>query len=624
MWVFATFSIYPALRGNTAAAYLTMVAGSIGVAAFFMSLVGHAFAILALLQLGALVFVSLLPETRSWLFATLIPMYGWTMFRAARATRDAATLAVRNGFEAEAAGNLVMQAKEAADAANAAKTRFLATMSHELRTPLYGITGSAALLLKKTPAGPDAEVLDTIQHSANHLLGLLNEILSYVQMDNAELRIDLQDVDIARLLQDTIASLRPAAQQKGLSLRCIIKTAPPRLVRSDSMRVKQVVYNVVGNAVKFTTNGEVAACLDVQEGVIVLTVTDTGPGISPESLSAIFEPFNAVGAERWERVKGLGLGLSITKGICHAMGGSITCSSSLGEGTVFTVTLPLLPSASSESPPADLSQAASSADTPRLSADILLVDDADINRLVAERILSAAGHRVTTAASAAAGLKALACQHYPIVLLDLEMPVMSGIEMIEHYRLIAPLRKQPAWVMLTGHLLAQARRDAIAVGATAFLNKPIDTEELLCAVQEAIKNEQLPLQEPYLDRIRLARHTDNGCAFLRRLVASSYSVEAEQHLLKIQSASAASDINEVRVRSHTLATMAGEIGDLRVARLARGWEEIAERLIAGTAQEFPEQALREIAEAGDTLMDSLACLNSYLAARELELSRSAP
>jgi two-component system, sensor histidine kinase len=424
--------------------------------------------------------------------------------------------------DAEHARAEAEQARTRAEAASAAKTRFLATMSHELRTPLNAVIGGAELLRIEQAAGSasQAERIDAIQRSGQNLLGLIENILDLSRIEHGEMPLHPEDFDLARSLEQPLATATLLAEVKGLSVSCEIDPALHTWRRGDVERIRQVVLNLLGNAVKFTEQGEVTLRVESVKGPknlptewVSISVTDSGVGISAAALPHVFDAFHQADQGSNRRYGGSGLGLAIVRLWVDAMGGQVKVSSSLGQGSCFTIELPL-PKGQAEPVQRPANSVVSSivlaqcepAPAPALPTQaapaarhVLVVEDDEMNQAIVSGLLRHAGHRVSVANNGTQAIAALAqANTIDVVLMDWQMPDMDGLEVTRRLRagLAGTKGQHVPIVALTANAFAEDKAACLAAGMNDFLSKPVMSADLLAAVARAVSTAPAPASVP--------------------------------------------------------------------------------------------------------------------------------
>ncbi|WP_186457515.1 response regulator [Nitrospirillum amazonense] len=387
----------------------------------------------------------------------------------------------------------LLAARKAADMANEAKSRYLATVAHELRTPLTGVIGFSELLLRGGVSPGEWHRLLTLQAEAGRaLLGLLDDILDLSKIEAGRLTLESLPLDFRTLVDDCIALVRPSASGKGLAFNSAVTSALPAKIMGDPTRLRQVVLNLLTNAVKFTQAGSVSLTAEVlpppaglggAPSRLRVSVTDTGIGIPPERLSGLFEEFSQVDETTARRFGGTGLGLAICRRLVEHMDGRIGVESVPDQGSRFWFELPLAVPAEEAAalPPLTGAEAQAPSGRARGGRRILLVEDDRSTQILVSTILRGVGHEVDIVDNGAAAVRAVDTGTYDLVFMDMHMPIMGGLEATTRIRALqrTPDRPLPPLVVLTAGVTAEERERCRAVGLEVFLSKPVDLEKLL-------------------------------------------------------------------------------------------------------------------------------------------------
>ena len=387
------------------------------------------------------------------------------------------------------------KAMEGALAANKAKTEFLANMSHELRTPMNGFLGMIELVLDSPLGLEQREQLITAQTSAHSLLSILNDILDLSKIESGRMQLETVPFSIRTLMRDCIRPHQVRAQQNSVDLRLRLDEGLPEMVAGDPLRLRQILNNLLSNAVKFTSAGHIevqvsgALVEPAEETMVEFSVRDTGAGIQSEKLPQIFEKFTQADGSISRRFGGSGLGLAITKQLVELFHGTLSVASVPGKGSDFIVRLPLKASATGQMPVADADWRSTSAPVVN-DALILVVEDNIVNQKVITGLLRRKGFRMETAGDGSQALAMLEHHKFDAILMDVQMPVMDGLEATRRIRAQERWREIPI-VAMTAHAMNGDQERCLAAGMDVYLSKPINSSELFRVLESLLGRERV-------------------------------------------------------------------------------------------------------------------------------------
>ncbi|HEX5050349.1 MAG TPA: response regulator [Planctomycetota bacterium] len=399
----------------------------------------------------------------------------------------------------------LVAARDAAEAANRSKTMFLANISHELRTPMTAIIGYADELQEHMSARgaalPEREALETIRRNANHLVAIINDLLEISKMDTGKLVVERGPCDALSILNEVILLLQPKAAAKQVTLACEYASAVPGRIVTDPLRLRQILLNLLDNAIKFTQRGEVHVGVRLQaadEPRLVIAVRDSGVGISDETIERLFQPFAQADSSTSRRFGGTGLGLAISRQLAHLLGGAIDVHSEPDVGSTFTLSLPTgdldgvpMLGSPSDLPPAGAASARPDPVPGVAGARILVAEDGRDNQLLLLHMLRRVGCEVELVADGAACVQRMqqAPAAFDLVLMDIQMPVLDGIAATRQLR---ERGHRVPIVALTANALPQNQEVCADAGCDGFLTKPIDRRRLFETIGRLVGDRAAP------------------------------------------------------------------------------------------------------------------------------------
>jgi len=486
-----------------------------------------------------------------------------------------------------AAHNQLLYAVEIAQEASRAKTDFLASMSHEIRTPMNAIIGMSEILEHEILDDRQAGYAKDIKISAHSLLGIINDILDMSKIEAGKLELRPVDYNFTQFMDNIVSMFTHISQSKGLEFIYTASKELPDYLFGDDIRLRQVLTNICGNAVKFTDKGSVTLSASTIETKLVIKIEDTGMGIHKEDMPKLFNAFEQLDEARNRSVVGTGLGLPICKSLVEMMGGDIVAESEYGYGTVFTVIIPIIPGNEENIRMNEDSKSTLTISAP--DARILITDDNEFNLKVTSGLLNLMDIKAETAISGFAAIELIKQNDFDIVFMDHMMPEMDGIETVREIRKLGGKYEDLTIVALTANAIKGAREMFINNNFDDFLSKPIDTDELHEILRRYLPSEKVRIEIAG----EISRTDSNNEDALRKKFITTFLKENRNTYERLTKALSTRDMKTAHRIAHNVKSAAGFLGRKKLQAAAASLEdsfmEETERLTPDQLSSFQKE-----------------------------------
>jgi signal transduction histidine kinase/DNA-binding NarL/FixJ family response regulator len=485
-------------------------------------------------------------------------------------------------------GYALKKAAIGANKANKSKSDFLAVMSHEIRTPMTGILGMVDFLTETKLNTDQKSCVDAITECSKTLLNTLNDILDLSKIEAGKLTISNINLDLHGLLENVVKLLKTTAAEKNIALRLNIDNSAPKYIYGDPHRIRQVVTNLVNNAIKFTDVGYVEVFAALKDGLIRIEIKDTGIGIHPAKIKFLFQPFSQADNTISRKYGGSGLGLSITKSLIEAMGGKIGMNPGAETGSVFWVELPY-----KEPVPVTRTIAEDKKDAESSGQNILLVEDNRINQMICSRLLTQKGHHITVASDGDSALELIRAASYDLVLMDCSLPGKSGLDITREIRALGGRNKRLPIIALTANGMEDHLKKCLEAGMNDCIVKPYEAERLYSVISSYAGNGSAPAPASN-DRLK-SIEDEMGPEYREHLIRSSLR-EIARLMQQIIESREKHDYAAMQQAAHDLKSVGGSIGMQKTQTLA---ETLEKACINKNYAPIPEM-IRDIVAAIDS------------------------